>query len=754
MATFYLDPVSGNDANDGTTFANRWQSLTNGATAARIAPGDEIRVIASPDPVDSGMTATWSNFRAVTSASPWVTLYSSGAWTQASTNVTISTSTNRKLGSNTVSIAVGAAFTTGKAAWLNLFSTNNLTDYQQVTFWIQMTAGTMNADNDVSIALCSDTGGDVIVHTIPVPRIYSTGRWVAVTFDTGAALASNIRSVAFYVNSDLGAQTFLINDITVIKAPSAVDSISLNSLIGPSSTGPWYTIQSINGTSLVLEPDTTSNQPAAANILPCSYTTGTEPVWKLEPIILPTALRSASGNNFGTVNDSGLASVNRSSAISITGGWNRTNMSTQTGETYISAAGGSAAGISATSRSWITVSKISLIRFGNALFVDGTCNKWLISDMDILGSSSSPLLATFQASSINIRRCIGSTTLSLASNVCSSNTYTIGTISVTGFGLGASSLCTVNIGQMQTVGTNTSYVNLIGFANGGSNNVVNVGRIGGVGGGSVFSNNIINNAGGDFTTNNTVRFTDTVTVSSQATNSLVSTTNGSGLKIFCNGQSISARQFVFVSQTAANSTGNIIYDAPAGTASLSGSSDVTFFNSSFSAPVFATNSTGFVRHANVSGSPTDQRTTYPSTFGSITTDTTIRRTPSGVSWKMNIANSGVAISPTEGVPLSLPVAKIAVNASTLVTASVWVYRTNSNLAAKLVCPGDQIGGVPNDVVAIASGAINTWEQLTITFTPTQAGVVALEVDCYGDETTGNTGITGDVYVDDFEATQA
>lgn len=38
MATYYLDFENGNDANDGTTFANRWKSLTNGATAARIAP--------------------------------------------------------------------------------------------------------------------------------------------------------------------------------------------------------------------------------------------------------------------------------------------------------------------------------------------------------------------------------------------------------------------------------------------------------------------------------------------------------------------------------------------------------------------------------------------------------------------------------------------------------------------------------------------------------------------------------------------
>lgn len=42
MTTFYLDFAGGNDASDGTTFANRWKTITSGATAAPSAPGDSI----------------------------------------------------------------------------------------------------------------------------------------------------------------------------------------------------------------------------------------------------------------------------------------------------------------------------------------------------------------------------------------------------------------------------------------------------------------------------------------------------------------------------------------------------------------------------------------------------------------------------------------------------------------------------------------------------------------------------------------
>jgi len=59
MATYYIDFEGGNDANAGTSFATRWKTITNGATAARIAPGDTIRIMASPDPTSIG-NATWT----------------------------------------------------------------------------------------------------------------------------------------------------------------------------------------------------------------------------------------------------------------------------------------------------------------------------------------------------------------------------------------------------------------------------------------------------------------------------------------------------------------------------------------------------------------------------------------------------------------------------------------------------------------------------------------------------------------------
>jgi hypothetical protein len=60
MATFYINPVAGNDSNDGLSFANAWKTITNGATQARINPGDEIRIMESPAPTLIG-SALWTN---------------------------------------------------------------------------------------------------------------------------------------------------------------------------------------------------------------------------------------------------------------------------------------------------------------------------------------------------------------------------------------------------------------------------------------------------------------------------------------------------------------------------------------------------------------------------------------------------------------------------------------------------------------------------------------------------------------------
>jgi DNA-binding response OmpR family regulator len=93
------------------------------------------------------------------------------------------------------------------------------------------------------------------------------------------------------------------------------------------------------------------------------------------------------------------------------------------------------------------------------------------------------------------------------------------------------------------------------------------------------------------------------------------------------------------------------------------------------------------------------------------------------------------------------IAKVAVAANSLVTIKAWMRRTNSGLTTGLRIKGGQIGGVTNDITSYMTAAADTWEQVTLTFTPTEIGVVEILAECYG-------GSTYTAYVDDLTISQA
>ena len=173
MSTFYLDAEGGNDASDGLSFANRWKTFSSGATAARTAPGDTIRVMGSPDPTSLGINATWTNAsNAVTLASALNVLIDNcdSAWT-ASPNVTATANTSTyRTSTGSSSLAIAAGFTTGLAAYFALGATKDYSAYQGITLWVQSNVSV--AASTLSIRLCSDVAGvtTCLLYTSPSPR--------------------------------------------------------------------------------------------------------------------------------------------------------------------------------------------------------------------------------------------------------------------------------------------------------------------------------------------------------------------------------------------------------------------------------------------------------------------------------------------------------------------------------------------------------------------------------------------------------
>lgn len=96
---------------------------------------------------------------------------------------------------------------------------------------------------------------------------------------------------------------------------------------------------------------------------------------------------------------------------------------------------------------------------------------------------------------------------------------------------------------------------------------------------------------------------------------------------------------------------------------------------------------------------------------------------SGAEWRLSINSS----TRNDYYPLKLPVAQYAVASGSLLIVSASMKKSHAtDVRGRLVIPGGQLLGVPNNVVATL--ADNTNEQgLTVSCTPTMSGVLGVEV---------------------------
>ncbi len=125
------------------------------------------------------------------------------------------------------------------------------------------------------------------------------------------------------------------------------------------------------------------------------------------------------------------------------------------------------------------------------------------------------------------------------------------------------------------------------------------------------------------------------------------------------------------------------------------------------------------------------------------TETSVRHTASGVSWKVSPTSSSIVNSLA---PAAISLARVACNASALVTVKVWVRRTNTGLSAGLRVFANSLPGVgTSDLTTLMTAAADTWEQVTLTVTPQSEGLLTLYGYAWG-------GTTYSAFFDDLTVT--
>lgn len=644
MATYYLDFEGGSDAADGTSYANRWLTVTNGATAARIAPGDTIRVMASKDATSLSQSASWTNGGITVTLTSAVTANidtCESAWTNAmGGNGSTSTTTTNKEGTNGCTVAPGAGFTTGMMAYKALGGATDFSGYKQVSLWFKSTVAL--AASDVSLRLCSDAAGVTTVDTINIPAVPAANIFQAITVDTGGALGNSIQSIAIDANVDKGALTIAMDNIIACKDSTSADALTLNSLIGKNADdGLWWPIKNINGTTIEIDALISSENGAGRGYV---GTTESVTTYKREPILL-TAV--ASGTAIGTISDSGSVAGGQ---ITFSGGWNRTDMSTQTGETWCSGQNGAGYFITASSKNYLSFEKLSGVRFQASLRNTGTNNtRWIMSNCH--------------------------------ATAC-------------------------GIGFDITSAWSSSFSNCHGYSNN--------------------TNYSLTNTSGSFSS---CKIYSTAT----ASGFIIS---GNGKVVFDNCSFTNNTAYGLGISGASDSV--YFYNctfASHGTASISmGSNPVQLFlrnctlSDATEVAQFANYQTGTVYSEKHDGTTGNHYIVTDG--GSIITDTTTRHVAVGASWKFTPTSTNRDAT----YPLALKIATILCAANKQVTVKAWLRRSNTGLTGMLVCRGGQIAGVSNDVTDTMTASADTWDQRTISFTPTEAGPVEIECWFYGGTT--------------------
>lgn len=688
---------------------------STGLTGPRgVAAGDTVRCKASKAPsLIGGGSATWTQNSATVTLTAAVTQLLDdleAAWT-AATNVTTSTTTNRKSGATSGGFTTGGAFTTGLMAYKTLGSALNLSGYNQVTFWLYVQAGVSLAAGTLSLRLCSDTAGAVTVNTVPLPALPTSGQWVPVTVDTGAALGASIQSIALYADSTFTSKSVYLDNINAALPSSSAGALTLNTLIGreaniswapttayslnqrrrptqpnrnawhyqcttagtsgsteptwPTTPGAtvtdgtavwtcsdledtWYALQSINGTTLTIDGVYTT-QPGGAR----GYDQVTETA--------PTYVRQPFMPSYGSSpNWSWGVAGSDAAHITVSGGWDRTAMSTQSDETWIDLA-------FATNSQSIACAGYDFVDFYN----------------------------------------FGSVRTSTSAGM-----YFSGRIGLFNCHVGHS-YYGITLGSYVTVKGMSVKSSLQGSMNNSTPNSMDFYGVS-------FSSHLtdgINLSGGQFLRANHVR----------ARNN-----SGRGVNLSSSAGKAEFHNLI----TGGNASGGVYNQ---------GYGDIMLVNSSVPETTkFAVGSASYPGRifSHRDGQVANAHVIYAG-YGTVQSDTATRHTGSGISWKFlpNGSSSGRN-------PLKLSVARIACTANNPVTVNVYTYRDATSVSGQLVLRGGQAPGVMDDVVVNCAPAINTWTNSgTLSFTPTENCVV--EIEFWAWDASG----AGHFWIDDASVTQ-
>ena len=720
MPTYHIDPVNGNDANTGLSWAQAWRTFTTGATAARIAPGDDIKVAKTAAPVSIG-TATWTDGKvgnSVTFAaaptklidaakSGWVTM---GAGSTVTNLQTVAYMTPVSYGSTSVGCLRWVTSSSANGCYKDLGSDQDFSAHQQISFWFRTTSAfDCTGAQNLIVELCSDAAATTVVNSMTIEKwSYAANTWYPLVINNGAALGSAIRSIRFRTTSAT-SQTFYVDEIFA----SPANGITLRSLIGLNN-GAWYAIRSIRNADVSLLASFSASDAIGATatnqlVIDAAWlgTTQTATTWKLDPSL---AFNPTTGPTSTSYLVNNLEAASTSLPRRITGGWN-TSTDIIDGETWGDGVAQQAVAFFSVNNAFTVVENFGAVRYLNVQ-PSSSADNFFMHNSSAVACLGWPSVAINQGAWVKLLNILN-VNIKCATGMQSFNPYGVNPTS--GF-------TSITVGEIWGVGgssfgTGVSVAPGTGGVNYGRYTLGHIGCIGNASFSALQAQTpvqiktgrivLLNSA---FSTSRqaSLNLSSGLTLNAEEINlALSATSNPAGAKIYTNNLNL------------ATSTQAIL---------AAGGTDTVIFaqNTNIACPIFSSASNSInqkVYFHNWQGTPGDFRVyvcdlklTTPGYFE-------LQGVDVFTAGSKAVRYAGIAYIATDsviGARMDLKLASAAAEANKLVTVTARVKRNSANVNAGIYIPGFD-GYLPGytDDISTSVTSVGSWDLVTVTFTPTQ-----------------------------------
>lgn len=779
MATYYIDPVSGNDASAGTSWATAWKTFISGATSARLGTSvsQTIKVAKTPDPITVGTGAvTWTSELTNTITIPGLDVLvldnCESGWTTAGPTLTYPTTIYRQ---GTASAQFVAGSQSGALGYKNFSSQIDASSYSRITFWVSFSAATdFRTTSNLRIQLCSGSNGNSVANTLDFPLMYyPSNYWVPVTIDYAGPLGSTLNSILLSTQGTFTG-TVRIDNICVTGAASSATSLTLSDVIAKSDgKDEYYPITSLGGTGVTINPTTAgtllSPTPAFANYYWCR--TGTETITTVKRAGLNVAIGTVTGVASSTGVYAQVQDTAQLTGIYHTyiGGWN-TSTDTRDGETWFDGSNGYGYGSSWASGQYTgRMENFGFVRFNLGTSMAGRLGLFNSgANLSYVANDGAPLVFSYGGApyvSNTIMAPVVDWGIKWGLSVGSAGGYamigfpTTNFYSVVGvYGRNA----VVTVGGLKQYGTASNHY-IMGLNNAMNTTVTVTNDIITSNNATVFSgclgqnsvinlNNVIclNTTATTIFNNCSYNQNDNIPCIINIAGKVQNTTNAANTSTFRLAQNVTG-QFIFngitanselAQNSAAQSNGKDLFDSSSSTQQLW--INLKNFKFTNSTPTFMGGGgivVGRIAVNNYNQAAGDNRVYFGS---NINNTGNYWRTQSAVNYAGTTAWEFLATSGS-AIHNPIQVGDVAVAAGSLVTITIRGRRTASTMFGSLIATPNSINGVTNQSVSITTN--NTWELLTMTFTPTENGVVTLWLDTW-------SSAAGSVYFDDLQVSQA